>query len=165
MVSPKPTANASDLWNTLDGSGRLRLGPGRVVGPQALALIDSLTRIAGAVSSILAADVPRSLTSSPVDFDSITGTYQIVGGVVTTRDLLYTSPALKVGVVGNYGLASGRMNLDLRVQHERGELRARLAGNAAAPTITIDPASVKTNVSREELETGIQDLLNRFRRR
>jgi hypothetical protein len=158
-------ANASDLWNTLDGSGRLRLGPGRVVGPQALALIESVTRIAGAVSSILAADVPRSLTTSPVDFDSITGTYQIVGGVVTTRDFLYTSRALKMGVVGTYGLASGRMNLDLRVQHARGELRAHLAGNAAAPTITIDPASVTTNVSREELETGIQDLLNRFRRR
>jgi hypothetical protein len=158
-------ANAGDLWNTLDGSGRLRLGPGQVVGPQALALIESLTRIAGAVSSVLSADVPRSLTSSPTDFESITGTYQIVGGVVTTRDLLYTSRALKVGVVGDYGLGSGRMNMDLRVHHARGELRAHLGGTAAAPTIRVDPASVTTNVTREELETGIQDLLNRFRRR
>jgi AsmA family/AsmA-like C-terminal region len=158
-------ANAGDLWNTLDGSGRLRIGPGRVVGPQALALIESLTRIAGVVSSVLAADVPHSLTSSPTDFESITGTYQIAGGVVTTRDLLYTSRAIKVGVVGDFGLGSGRMNLDLRVQHARGELRAHLGGNAAAPTIKVDPASVSTNVTREELETGIQDLLNRFRRR
>jgi AsmA-like C-terminal region/AsmA family len=158
-------ANAGDLWNTLDGSGRLRLGPGRVVGPQALALVESLTRIAGAVSAVLAPDVSRSLPSSPTDFESITGTYQITNGVVTTRDLLYTSRALKVGVVGDYGLGSGRMNLDLRVQHERGEVRAHLGGNAAAPTIKVDPASVKTNVTREELETGIQDLLNRFRRR
>jgi len=158
-------ANAGDLLNTLDGSGRLRIGPGRVVGPQALALIESLTRIAGVVSSVLAADVPRSLTSSPTDFESITGTYQIAGGVVTTRDLLYTSRAIKVGIVGDFGLGSGRMNLDLRVQHARGELRAHLGGNAAAPTIKVDPASVSTNVTREELETGIQDLLNRFRRR
>ena len=158
-------ANAGDLLNTLDGSGRLRIGPGRVVGPQALALIESLTRIAGVVSSVLAADVPSSLTSSPTDFESITGTYQIVSGVVTTRDLLYTSRAIKVGVVGDFGLGSGRMNLDLRVQHARGELRAHLGGNAAAPTIKVDPASVSTNVTREELETGIQDLLNRFRRR
>ena len=158
-------ANAGDLLNTLDGSGRLRIGPGRVVGPQALALIESLTRIAGVVSSVLAADVPRSLTSSPTDFESITGTYQIVSGVVTTRDLLYTSRAIKVGVVGDFGLGSGRMNLDLRVRHARGELRAHLGGNAAAPTIKVDPASVSTNVTREELETGIQDLLNRFRRR
>jgi len=159
------SASASDLWNTLDGAGRLKLGPGRVVGPQALALIDTLTHITGAVSSVLAADVPRALTSSPVDFESITGTYQITNGVVTTRDLLYTSRAIKVGVVGNYGLASGRMNLDLRVQHARGELRARLAGSAASPTIKVDPSSVTTNVSREELETGVQDLLKRFRRR
>jgi uncharacterized protein involved in outer membrane biogenesis len=159
------SASASDLWNTLDGSGRLKLGPGRVVGPQALALIDTLTRITGVVSSVLAADVPRALTSSPVDFESITGTYQITNGVLTTRDLLYTSRALKVGVVGNYGLASGRMNLDLRVQHARGELRAHLAGSAASPAIKVDPSSVTTNVSREELETGVQDLLKRFRRR
>ena len=159
------SASASDLWNTLDGAGRLKLGPGRVVGPQALALIDTLTHITGAVSSVLAADVPRGLTSSPVDFESITGTYQITNGVVTTRDLLYTSRAIKVGVVGNYGLASGRMNLDLRVQHARGELRAHLAGSAASPTIKVDPSSVTTNVSREELETGVQDLLKRFRRR
>ena len=159
------SASASDLWNTLDGSGRLKLGPGRVVGPQALALIDTLTHITGVVSSVLAADVPRALTSSPVDFESITGTYQITNGVVTTRDLLYTSRDLKVGVVGNYGLASGRMNLDLRVQHARGELRAHLAGSAASPTIKVDPSSVTTNVSREELETGVQDLLKRFRRR
>jgi len=159
------SASASDLWNTLDGSGRLKLGPGRVVGPQALALIDTLTHITGAVSSVLAADVPRALTSSPVDFESITGTYRITNGVVTTRDLLYTSRAIKVGVVGDYGLASGRMNLDLRVQHARGELRAHLAGSAASPTIKVDPSSVTTNVSREELETGVQDLLKRFRRR
>jgi AsmA family/AsmA-like C-terminal region len=158
-------ANAGDLWDTLDGSGRLKLGPGKVVGPQALALIESLTRIAGAVSSVLSADVPRSVTASPTDFESITGTYQIVAGVLTTRDLLYTSRAIKVGVVGDYGLGSGRMNMDLRVHHARGELRAHLGGTAAAPTIRVDPASVSTNVTREELETGIQDLLNRFRRR
>jgi AsmA protein len=158
-------ANAGDLWNTLDGSGRLKLGPGKVVGPQALALIESLTRIAGAVSSVLSADVPRSVTASPTDFESITGTYRIVAGVLTTRDLLYTSREIKVGVVGDYGLGSGRMNMDLRVQHARGGLRAHLAGTAAAPTIRVDPASVSTNVTREELETGIQDLLNRFRRR
>jgi AsmA-like protein len=158
-------ADASDLWNTLDGSGRLKLGPGRVVGPQALALVDTLTHITGVVSSLLAADVPRTVTSSPVDFESIVATYQITNGVVTTRDFLYTSRTIKVGVVGDYGLASGRMNLDLRAQHARGEFRAHLSGSAASPTIKVDPSSVTTNVSREELETGIQDLLNRFRRR
>jgi len=158
------SARATDLLNTLGGSGQLRLGPGKVVGPQALALIGTLTQIAGAVSSALAADVPTALTSSPTDFDSITGTYQITNGVVTTRDLLYSSRAMKVGVAGDYGLATGRMNLDLRVNYGRGELRARVSGNAASPSIRVDPASISGDVSREKIEGGIQDLLKRFRR-
>jgi len=158
------SASATDLLNTLGGSGQLRLGPGKVVGPQALALIGTLTQIAGAVSSALAADVPTALTSSPTDFDSITGTYQITNGVVTTRDLLYSSRAMKVGVAGDYGLATRRMNLDLRVNYGRGELRARVSGNAASPSIRVDPSSVSGDVSREKIEGGIQDLLKRFRR-
>ena len=158
------SASATDLLNTLGGSGQLRLGPGKVVGPQALALIGTLTQIAGAVSSALAADVPTALTSSPTDFDSITGTYQITNGVVTTRDLLYSSRAMKVGVAGDYGLATGRTNLDLRVNYGRGELRARVSGNAASPSIRVDPSSVSGDVSREKIEGGIQDLLKRFRR-
>ncbi len=158
------SASATDLLNTLGGSGQLRLGPGKVVGPQALALIGTLTQIAAAVSSALAADVPKALTSSPTDFDSITGTYQITNGVVTTRDLLYSSRAMKVGVAGDYGLATGRMNLDLRVNYGRGELRARVSGNAASPSIRVDPSSVSGDVSREKIEGGIQDLLKRFRR-
>ena len=158
------SARATDLLNTLGGSGQLRLGPGKVVGPQALALIGTLTQIAGAVSSALAADVPTALTSSPTDFDSITGAYQITNGVVTTRDLLYSSRAMKVGVAGDYGLATRRMNLDLRVNYGRGELRARVSGNAASPSIRVDPSSVSGDVSREKIEGGIQDLLKRFRR-
>jgi hypothetical protein len=158
------SASASDPLNTLGGSGQLRLGPGRVVGPQALALVGTLTQLAGVVSSVLAADVPTAVTSSPIEFTSITGSYQITNGVVSTRDLLYTSRGLKVGAVGDYGLATGRMNLDLRVDHGRGELRAHVGGNAAAPTIRVDPASVSGSVSREQLETGLQELLKRFRR-
>jgi uncharacterized protein YhdP len=116
------------------------------------------------VSSVLAADVPSTVTSSPLDFDSITGTYQITNGVVTTRDLLYTSRVMKVGIAGDYGLASGRMNLDVRVNHGRGEVRAKVSGSAASPSIKLDPSSVAGSVDREKVESGIQDLLKRFRR-
>jgi hypothetical protein len=158
------SANAADLLNTLGGSGQLRIGPGKVVGPQALALIATLTRVAGTVSSVLTADVPSTFTSSPLDFDSIAGTYQITGGVVTTRDLLYTSRAMKVGIAGDYGLASGRMNMDVRVNHGRGEVRAKVSGNASSPSIRLDPSSISGSVDREKVESGIQDLLKRFRR-
>ncbi|MGH7306091.1 MAG: AsmA-like C-terminal region-containing protein [Candidatus Rokuibacteriota bacterium] len=158
------STNTSDLLNTLGGSGQLRIGPGKVVGPQALALIRVVTQVAGAASSVLAADVPRSLTSSPVDFDSITGTYQITNGVLSTKDLLYTTKAMKVGVVGDYGLATARMNVDLRVDHGRGEVRAKVTGNAASPSVRIDPSSLAGQIDREKVEGGLQDLLKRFRR-
>lgn len=153
------STNTSDLLNTLAGSGQLRIGPGKVVGPQALALIRVVTQVAGA-ASVLARDVPRSLTSSPVDFESITGTYQITNGVLSTKDLLYTTKEVKVGVAGDYGLVSTRMNLDLRVDHGRGEVRAKVTGNAASPSVLVDPSSVADHIDRKKVE----DLLKRFRR-
>ncbi len=154
------STNTADFLNTLGGSGQLRIGPGKVVGPQALALIRVVTQVAGAASSVLARDVPRSLTSSPVDFESITGTYQITNGVLSTKDLLYTTKEVKVGVAGDYGLATTRMNLDLRVDHGRGEVRAKVTGNAAEPSVLVDPSSVADHIDRKKVE----DLLKRFRR-
>jgi AsmA-like protein len=158
------STNTVDLLNTLNGSGHLRIGQGKVVGPQALALVAVVTRVAGAASSVLAADVPSSLTSSPVDFESITGNYQITNGVLSTKDLLYTTKALKVGVAGDYGLVTGKMNLDLRVDHGRGEVRAKVTGNASSPSVRVDPASIAGQVDREKVESGVQELLKRFRR-
>jgi uncharacterized protein involved in outer membrane biogenesis len=155
--------SAGDLWGTLSGPGRLRIGPGRVVGPQALALIGGVVRVGGAVSALLNADLPTSLFASPLEFDAITGTYQIANGVVTTRDLLYSSRVMKVAVAGQYGLVTGRMNLDMVVNHGRGELKARVTGIAAAPSIRVDPSTIVRDVDRQKIEGGLKDLLKRFR--
>ena len=146
----------ADLANTLSGAGQLRIGRGRVVGRQALALIGGVVRVGGAVSSMLSADVPASLFTSPVEFDSITGTYQIANGVVKTRDLLYASRVMRVAVAGEYRLASGRMNLDMVVNHGRGEVTAKVTGTAASPSIRVAPTT-------KTLETGLRELLKRFR--
>ena len=45
------------------------------------------------------------------------------------------------------------------MDHGRGELRARVTGNAASPTISVDPTSVGGSVSREQIEGGLQELL------
>lgn len=158
------STSTSNLLGTLDGSGHLRIGPGKVVGPQALALVGVVTQLAGLASSVLAADVPKELKSNPVDFDSIAGNYQITNGVLSTKDLLYTTKTLKVGVAGDYGIPTGRMNLDLRVDHGRGELRAKVTGNAASPLVRVDPSSVVDEVGRKNIESGVQDLLKRFGR-
>ena len=117
----------------------------------------------GTISSLLNADLPPALFSSPVEFDSITGTYRITDGIATTRDLLYTSRAMKVGVAGDYVLASGAMNLDMVVNHGRGEVRAKVTGTSASPSIRIVPSSVLRGVDQEKVEGGLRDLLKRFR--
>jgi hypothetical protein len=158
------TFDAHDVLNTLSGPGQLHVGRGKVVGSQALALFATLVRVGSAVSSILSADVPTAALDSPLEFDSITGTYTLTNGVATTRDLLYTSRTLKVGIAGDYALASGRMNLDMTVSHRRGELKAKVTGTAASPSVAVSPASILRDVDPEKAQKRIQDLLKRFGR-
>lgn len=157
--------NPADLWHSLSGGGQLRIGPGKVVGPEALALLAGVVRVGGAISSLLSADLPAGLFASPLDFDSITGSYRITDGVVTTRDLLYTSRAMRVAVAGDYGLATGRMNLDLSVSHGRGEVRAKVTGTAASPSIRVAPPTILREVDPGKIERGLRDMLRRFRER
>jgi hypothetical protein len=153
----------ADMWHTLSGPGTLRAGPGKVVGSQALALVGGVVRLGGAISSALNADVPAIAAGSPLEFDSITGTYQITNGVMTTRDLLYTSKAMKVAIAGQYGLADGRMNLDMTVSHGRGELKAKVTGSAASPSIRVDPATILRGVDPGKVEKGLGELFRRMK--
>lgn len=157
------SASTPDLLGTLSGSGQLRIGPGRVVGAQALALLRGVVQVGGAISSVLSADLPPSLFASPLEFDTIAGTYRIANGVVTTRDLTYSSRVMKATVAGEYGLASGRMNLDLVVNHGRGQLRAKVTGTAAAPAIKVDPSTLVRDIDPTKVEGGLKDLLKRLR--
>ena len=148
---------------TLSGPGSFKIGAGKIVGREALQLIGSVVRVGGTISSLLNADVPPAMFSSPVEFDSITGTYRITDGVATTRDLLYSSRAMKVSVAGDYALTSGAMNLDMTVNHGRGEVHAKVMGTAASPSIRIAPSSVLRGVDQQKVESGLKDLLKRFR--
>ena len=149
--------------DTLSGPGSFKIGAGKIVGRDVLQLIGNVVRVGGTISSLLNADLPPALFSSPVEFDSITGTYRITDGIATTRDLLYTSRAMKVGVAGDYVLASGAMNLDMVVNHGRGEVRAKVTGTSGSPSIRIVPSSVLRGIDQEKVEGGLRDLLKRFR--
>lgn len=117
------SARPGDPWRTLAGQGELKVGAGRVVGPAALALL-------------------HSLFSSPLDFKSITGTYRIADGRLTTDDLLYTSERMTVAAVGQYALADGRLSFDLTMAHGRGQIKAKVAGTAASPSIRLVSGTV-----------------------
>lgn len=153
---------AADLLNTLSGPGTLKIGPGKVVGPQALALVSTVVRVGGAASALLGADIP-DLGNEPLDYDSITGTYQITNGVLATRDLRVASRAIQIAAAGDYALPTGRVNVDVTIQHRRGQLQAKVTGDAASPSIRVNPSALLRDVDPQKVERGLQDLLRRFR--
>lgn len=149
-------ARPGDPWRTLAGQGQVRIGTGRVVGPEGLALLGGVARLGGALTAALNVDLPPALFASPLVFDSITASYRIADGRLITRDFLYSSARLKVTAAGEYGLADGRMNLDLVLTSGRSEIRALVTGSAASPSIRIrTPAKV--------LEAGPERLRRLFR--
>jgi AsmA protein len=157
------TLSGADPLRTVSGAGHFRVGPGKVVGARALALLGGVARVGGAVSSVLSLDLPAALFASPLDFESIAGTYQIKHGVVTTRDVLYTSRAMKAKVVGDYVIPTGRINADIVLEHGRGLMHAKVTGTAESPAIRVAPPTVLRGVEPERVERGFKDLLNKFR--
>ena len=137
-VSGRP----GDLLRTMAGQGQLRIGAGKVVGPAALALLGGVVRVGGALSSVLNAELPLSLFSSPLDFRSITASYRIAAGRLSTQDFLYTSERMKIQAAGEYGLADGRMNFDLTMAHGRGEIKAKVTGTSASPSVRVLPGGI-----------------------
>ena len=49
---------------------------------------------------------------------------------------------MKIAAVGEYRLADGRMNFDLLMTHGRGEVKAKVTGTAASPSIRALPTSI-----------------------
>lgn len=115
-----------DPARTLAGNGRLAIRGGAVTGPRALALFGDVARAGG--------------VAAPFEFDSITATYRIAEGVISTHDLRYTGPEMRVWAEGRYALATGELEVAMRVQHAGGRVRARLWGTAQAPALRIDSA-------------------------
>lgn len=163
-LSGQASARLAQMWTTLNGAGQLRLGPGKVVGAQALALLSNVVRVAGAVESVLSGEVRPLALGSALDYDSLTATYTITNGVVSTKDLTLTGRALSARAAGTYALASGAMNVDLSVKTSQRELRAKVTGTAAQPSVRlIGPGSLLTPREKQKLGEELQDLLKRLR--
>jgi hypothetical protein len=127
------------------------VGAGRVVGARALDLLGGL---AGRGD-----DGAATAASSPLEFESIVGSWQIAAGVVTSRDFTYVSRGMTARAVGDYTLASGRVNADVTVEHGRRTVQARVTGTAGSPSIRTDPTVARTMPS----DRPFKELLNKFR--
>jgi hypothetical protein len=121
------TLQAGEPLRTLDGAGRLRVGRGRVVGREALALLRDIVTVAGVVGALTE---PGKLGAPlrPLDFDSVTASFRIVNGVVTTNDLDYQGQGLHASVAGSYGLADGRTDMAVTLTQGRNQVKARVTG-------------------------------------
>lgn len=157
------SASLGDPWRSLNGKGQVHLGPGQVVGAQALRVLGSVVRAEGAVSSLLRGQGPVLSGDSPLEYDAITATYTITNGVLATRDLLFTSKLLKVAAAGAYALASGAMDFDLVVTTAGRDIKAKVTGTATAPSIRVAPESLLKTGERGRIEKGLQDLLKQFK--
>jgi hypothetical protein len=119
-----------DPLPTMTGAGRFQIGPGKVVGGEALAAISDVVRLAD--TTALPSELARLVTArTPPSFESITATYRIVDGVARTDDLLYRSHGFTVSAAGSYGLADRRLEMNVTFTQGGNHVRALVT---ASPT-------------------------------
>ncbi|HSE05724.1 MAG TPA: AsmA-like C-terminal region-containing protein [Methylomirabilota bacterium] len=134
---------------TLNGSGRLQIGAGRVIGPDLLDALSQALALTDLVSSALdrGQRSGRPGAGSALNFDSITATYTITNGVARTEDLVYVARDLRLTGVGSYGLVDGRTAMDVVVTQGGNRVKARVAGGPGA--LTIVPTDVRIKDSKD----------------
>jgi uncharacterized protein involved in outer membrane biogenesis len=157
-LSASLTIRTPDALQASSGEGRFSIGRGRVVGPSALRLFHDVVRTVELAASAAGEERP-----SPFEFESITGTYRLRDGVVSTRDLLYTGRGFTVTASGDYALSTDGLTVDLVLRHRREQMRARVTGTAAAPVLRVDILGTLREVESRKIERGLHDLLRRFR--
>ena len=130
----------ADLWRSMNGTGRLKIGKGRVVGESALKLVRDVLEAGAVVDQALRGKLSGS-SKTALDFESITGSYRITAGVIRTDDLLYQGEGLKVAVAGTYALVDGRTEMNVVATQGLSQLRAQVTGSG--DSLRVIPTGVK----------------------
>jgi AsmA protein len=143
---------------TLNGSGRVHIGAGRVIGPDLLNALGQALALTNLVSGTLDSGRrgKRPAAGSPLNFDSITASYTITNGVARTEDLVYEARDLKLSGAGTYGLVDGRTAMDVLVTQGGNRVKARVAGGPGA--LTIVPTDVRIKEPKD-LKKALDRLL------
>jgi hypothetical protein len=85
--------------------------------------------------------------SSPLDFDSITASYAIANGVARTDDLLYRARDVKVAAAGTYGLADGRVAMEVTLTEGANQIKGFVSGGPGS--LRVVPTGVKLQDMRD----------------
>ncbi len=140
------TFRGPDYAGSATGAGRLKIGRGAIVGRDVTGVVNQVVALTGAAAA-LARPGRRSASTSPLDFESITASYTVAGGVVKTGDLVYEGRGFRITGAGTYGLADGRVGLDAVFTQGDNEVRATIAGAPGA--LTVVPTSVRVREGRD----------------
>lgn len=133
------------LLNSMDGEGRFSFGAGEILGFD----------LAGALKQL---DVSALRSGTSTIFESISGTFRIVEGVVINDDLNFLAPLLTARGTGSIGL--GGQTLDYRLvpkllQGDDGggiEVPLLITGSWAAPKFRLDLQGMVEDRAEEELQ-------------
>ena len=139
-----PDVRPPETMRGVDGSGRIKIGPGKVVGREVVNLVRDVVGLGSAVSA--AVNPGRSAVRSPLDFDSITATYTVTSGVARTEDLVYTARDVRVKAAGTYGLGPARRDgsdVTEGANQIKGDHGARPARCARADGVRVRDRDVK----------------------
>jgi hypothetical protein len=139
----------------MNGSGRLAIGAGRVVGADLLNAVSQALALTDLVAATLTPGA-KGRAKSPLNFDSITATYTITNGVVRTDDLVYVARDVRVTGAGTYGLVDGRTAMDVTVTQGTNRVKAHLAGGPGA--LSIVPTDVRLKEPKD-LKKALDRLL------
>ncbi len=140
-LTGEASVRVADIWRSANGAGRLRIGPGKLVGSDVVQFVDAVIGMADQVTAALRSGRLPGRSESRVDFDSITATYTITEGVWRSNDLLYQAGSMKVAAAGTYGLADGRVAMDVTVTEGSNQIKGRVTG--AAGSLRVVPTDIK----------------------
>jgi len=152
-LSGEASLRLPETLATLNGSGRLHIGAGRVIGPDLLNALGQALALTDLVSGALegARRGSRPAPGSPLSFDSITASYTITNGVARTEDLIFQARDLRLTGAGTYGLVDGRTAMDVLVIQGGNRVKARVAGGPGA--LTIVPTDVRIKEPKDLRKT------------
>src|SRR5262249_16381287 len=146
---------SSTPLTTAEGAGRLHIGHGKVVGAAALGLLREVVAVAGGGRPPVEGR-PRAAPAKALDFESISATYRVSRGVITTDDLLYQGEGLTGNVAGTYALADGRVDAAITLTQGRTQVKARVTG--VGQSLRIIPTGV-TQGGRDAVKQLLEQLL------
>ena len=144
-LSGEASMRLADVWRSARGSGRVRIGPGKVMGGDVVNLVREIVGLGTTIAAMARPDQrPRF---SPLDFDSITASYTIADGVARTDDLLYRARDVKVAAAGTYGLADGRVAMEVTLTEGATQVKGFVSGRPGS--LRVVPTGVKLPNTRD----------------